>query len=373
MPATPPHSEANIPFLHLSANTALYGSARLFSVEEILMNHSDYTIRSIDIGYGNTKFVKAIAADGGPITDHFPSIVHRPSGSRQSITDTSDGIYKVIVDGIAFDVGPDLSASFEADHRVLHDNFIDTSHYMALYYGALSQMDTDEIDLLMVGLPVDLMDSKREELESKLQGHHKINGSRTVNIKKVNAIAQPLGGFLNYMATSDLMSELNSATNLLIDPGFFTVDFLLTKGLRDIRSKSGSHPTGMSSYLEAIANEISAEYKINYTNISQIDQCLHSGGFKLYGKDVDLAKYHEKAVSAIMPGVEEIANKVGEGEDVHRIILVGGGANVFLDSIKAIFPNHSIELDSSSSIISNVLGYQLLGNAWASKQPTKEG
>jgi len=321
-------------------------------------------IRSIDVGYGNTKYIESVS-DGIVNTKHFASIVNKASSQQVSITDVSD-IYTVEVDGTEYEVGPGLDPALEGDMRILHDNFIDTEHYMALNYGALSQMDVNEIDLLMVGLPVDLMESKRHDLEVMLQGQHQVAG-RTITIHKVVAVAQPLGGFLYHAATNNMLDGLSSSRNLLIDPGFFTVDYLVTTGLREVKGKSGSHPTGVSAYLKSIAQEISKDFKVNYSNISHIDEGLRTGVFNLYGKPVDLSKYHKKALSAIMPGVEAIANTVGDGINIDRIVLVGGGAALFKEPIQAILPNHTI-LCGKESVVANVMGYQLLGNSWSAKQ-----
>ena len=64
-----------------------------------------------------------------------------------------------------------------------------------------------------------------------------------------------------------------------------------------------------------------------------------------------------------MPGVEAIANTIGDGINIDRIILVGGGASLFKKPIQAILPNHTIQF-SSDSVVSNVTGYQYMGNAW---------
>lgn len=329
-----------------------------------MSDSNNLVIRSIDVGYGNTKYVKTVI-DGKIIADHFPSLVNKVSNHRLSISD-SPNIYTVEVDGTSYEVGPGLDPALEGGMRILHDNFIDTEHYMALNYGALSQMDVSEIDLLMVGLPVDLMASKRADLEALLTGDHQVAG-RTITIHKVVAVAQPLGGFIYHAAANNMLAGLNSSRNLLIDPGFFTVDFLVTTGLREVKGKSGSHPSGVSAYLKSVAQDLSKEFKVNYDNISHIDQGIRTGDFKLYGKSVDLSKYHKKALSSIMPGVEAIANTVGDGINIDRVVLVGGGASLFKNSIQAILPNHTI-LCGDDSVIANVKGYQLMGRNWLAKQ-----
>ncbi|HDY85317.1 MAG TPA: PRTRC system protein D, partial [Methylophaga sp.] len=150
-------------------------------------------IRAVDVGYGNTKYIRNVI-DGIAVADHFPSIVNRPSVNKNSFQESED-IYQVVVNGNNYEVGPGVDAALEGGVRIMHDNYIETEDYMALLYGAISQMNVDVIDLLVVGLPVDLMGSKRAILEKILTGTHRV-GNRDVQVRKVNAISQPLGGFL---------------------------------------------------------------------------------------------------------------------------------------------------------------------------------
>jgi len=119
----------------------------------------------------------------------------------------------------------------------------------------------------------------------------------------------------------------------------------------------------MSAYLKAVAKGISEDLSINYDNISHIDEGIRKGRFRLYGQDVDLTKYHQTALTEIMPAVDAISNKVGDGRSIDQIILVGGGANIFLDPIKKLLPKHHVHCDEHS-VVANVLGFQKIGEAW---------
>ena len=86
----------------------------------------------------------------------------------------------------------------------------------------------------------------------------------------------------------------------------------------------------------------------------------------MYGQNIDLTKYHQTAVSEIMPAVDAISNKVGDGRSIDQIILLGGGAKIFLDPIKKLLPKHNIHCDENS-VVANVLGFQKIGEAWFAK------
>ena len=320
-------------------------------------------IRALDVGYGNTKYIVSVN-NGEAIAAHFPSIVHRPSQIAASLSE-SPSIYQVEVNGNHYHVGPGLDAVFEGGVRTLNDNFIDTDGYMALAYGAISQMDIDdEIDLLVVGLPVALLRTKRRTLEGRLTGTHSING-RTITIHKTVVVAQPLGGFMSFASKHEDIERLSTARNLLIDPGFFTVDYMASTGLREITGSSGSHSSGMSAYLKGLAKELSKNLSRPYENISHIDEGLRTGTFRMFGKEIDLSQFHEKALLELKPAAEVIANTVGTGEAIDQIVLVGGGAHVFKDLVHAILPEHPV-LVAEQSIIANVLGFQMIGESMLS-------
>lgn len=333
------------------------------------MQNKKPVIRAIDVGYGNTKYI-ASSINGQAVADHFPSIVHRPSDDEDGSFAESPYIYRVTVEEQVYHVGPGLDAVFEGGVRTLHENFIETDGYMALVYGALSQMDVDDyIDLLVVGLPVSLMGSKRKALEERLAGTHSVMG-RDIAIKKVVAVAQPLGGFMSFASESTDIAELAVSRNLLIDPGFFTVDFIASTGLREIKGYSGSHPSGVSAYLKGIAKALSEELNEPYTNITNIDQGLRTGRFKLYGHDVDLGLYHKRALQEILPAAEVISNKIGSGSGIDQVILIGGGAALFKDSIQEILPKHNI-ICPEQSVVANVLGFQKIGESLMAQQSKK--
>jgi len=159
--------------------------------------------------------------------------------------------------------------------------------------------------------------------------------------------------------------------NLVIDIGFFTVDYIAARGLKEINSLSGSSPYGMHALLSKICQLISKDLKINYDNISSIDEGLNTGYFSLYGKKIDLAKYLKKSTSVFQPAIKEICNKIGDGREVGQIILVGGGSQYFEPLLKKAFPQHPI-MKCESPQFSNVLGFQFMGELKMANNTLKE-
>ena len=53
------------------------------------MNNINPVIRAVDVGYGNTKFIRNIV-NGRAEADHFPSLVNRPSVNKNSFQESPD-------------------------------------------------------------------------------------------------------------------------------------------------------------------------------------------------------------------------------------------------------------------------------------------
>ena len=80
----------------------------------------------------------------------------------------------------------------------LHEDYIESDSYKALFFGSLIESGSDTIDILVTGLPVNhCTEKKKRALENKLKGIHKVNEKNTINIKKVIVIEQPIGSYMD--------------------------------------------------------------------------------------------------------------------------------------------------------------------------------
>jgi plasmid segregation protein ParM len=325
------------------------------------MNKTKLIVRALDIGYGACKFIRGLGHNGAPLTDSFPSIVKSlPDRSHVSSLARRDTCV-ITINGQLYETGKDMDAAFDGgSNRTLHENFIDTDEYAVLLKSALYYMDEETIDLLVVGLPVSYMESKSAALRKLILGKHTVN-NKTISVLGIHIVPQPIGGFMSLVKQEDIAPNIvKIQRNLLIDPGFFTVDYIAVRGLKEINDLSGSTPHGMHTLLTRICEYISKDFKINYNNISSIDEGLQSGTFTLFGKKVALDKYVKKSIHVFKPAIKEITNKVGDGREVNQIILVGGAAKYLEPLLKKAFPLHPIVLCKAPQL-SNVLGFQFIG------------
>lgn len=313
-------------------------------------------IRAIEIGYGTTSYTKAVV-DGEPQIETFPSNVALKSGS-----DLSGGLSKrntidVDVDGDVYEVGPDAGLlSDRTSSRALTNRYIDTPQYKALFKGALGMMNEDEIDLLVLALPVNNM-RRAEELKAYAIGSHRI-GKQVVVVKDVWVLCQPLAGFLYYANSigQEKFNDLQESNVLCLDFGYGTADHITTRGLKINYKKSGAQNMGMSAILESVVEYLSEldDFKhLDDISLDLVDSAFfkHKGKLRISGKEYDFPTHKstksnfdcEPTIRQITEScLQEIRNSVGSGADIVSIIIMGGGHEAYLSAIKDNYPHHEI-------------------------------
>lgn len=315
------------------------------------------TIRAIDVGYGQTKFTYDVT-DGKPSFRIFPSIVQcvKNEANEERLIKTPDIKNSTVrVKDRFYEVGTDASAN-SYNTGILSETFTKTPEYMALVLGALSLMKpVNVIDTLVLGLPVDYIKTKAANLKKIFVGKHVLPGKRSVLIKNVVVIAQPLGGYLEWLGSINNVTQ--EMKTLVIDPGFYTFDYIVVRNGKDIPSLNGSFPGGMSMLLEFVAEQISKKYNINYTNLRAIEEGIMKGVFRMYGKPVDLSPMMKPFQKETLGIIQRIINKIGDGRDIDQIVLVGGGSRMFYGAIKSIFNKHQLTV-IDEPIMANVRGFQ---------------
>lgn len=321
-------------------------------------------IRAIEIGYGTLSLTKRVVK-GVPEIETFSSIVAPVSQGG----DLSGGLSKrdtvvVNVDDEWYEVGPDAHLlNDRTSSRTLNNRYIETPQFRALFKGALLRMDITEIDLLVLALPVNTM-RRADELKEFAIGQHKI-GLKTIVVKNVWVLCQPLAGFLAY-ANQIGQQEFNNlclANVLCLDFGFTTADWLVTMGLKINYKRSGAQNMGMSAVLESCAETLKnseAFRQFDDISLSLIDEAFYKrkNEIRISGrgypfptcKNVDINNKPVNVIFDCKPGIRQIAssclqevrNNVGAGADISLIVIMGGSHEVYLDAVKENYPNHNI-------------------------------
>lgn len=328
-------------------------------------------VRALDLGSGWVKFNR-LNPEGKLEYASFPSLAPRHTGRDLSVSLLGKRDTVVVnVEGTLYEVGPD-SADLDSNDstRNLNDQYIYTDQYKAAYLGALHYMGEATIDLLVVGLPLTTI-HRAADLKSLCVGEHKINDTTTVTVKDVLVLPQPLGGLYYCLSQRQDREEfefLAEETNLIIDPGYLTFDFLTTNGEKINDARSGAHPGGVSKVLRAICESLSAKFGVKYDNLSAIDKAIERRRIKINGKVEDLLEHIRYAKPAIEGSVNYMRNVAGDGADIDNIILFGGGQHIFAKTLLNYYKNHTLYVLGDAQF-ANVKGFQAAGEAHARVAP----
>lgn len=330
-------------------------------------------VRALDLGWGYTKYSVLDSLTQEIEYKAFPSLAPRHTGLGLSL-DILGGRDTVVVDvdGTQYEVGPDSVDLDSSDaSRNLNDAYIHTEQYKALFFGALAYMKEPVIDLLVVGLPLSNMQAA-PKLRELVVGKHRINAQTLVEVKDALVVPQPLGGLYHCLGLKDSIEALafmDEETNLIIDPGFLTFDFLFANGTRVVENRSGAHNGGVSKVLRAIAESLSAKFGIRYENLNAIDRALRKRKIRING-EVESLEEHIRSTRGILEApVNYMRNLVGDGSDIDNIILLGGGSAIFKSTIERFYPKHDIILVEDSQL-ANVRGFQRIGEQQAAAKKT---
>lgn len=322
----------------------------------------DAIVRSIDVGFRNTKLV-TVADDRGIECELFPSVA--PATNSRNLSEAlgrKRETVTVTVEGIDYAVGPDaLLAEKPIPTQTLGNDFCLTPEYLALVRGALQRMQVEVVDLLVVGLPVSIFQLRKGDLARRLQGLHPVGAGRTVEVREVKVLAQPHGALIDYALTGGRMRMIRNQRNLIIDCGGRTFDFLVTQAFKVYEQRSDDTKRGMYDVLRVLAAEISQTLGTEYTDYEKLDLALRTGTQPLiFGQPFDLGPHLKAARKIPEEAVSYLRRFVENASDIDAIILSGGSAFFFRDAIRAAFPRHAVH-ELTDPLYANVRGFQQFG------------
>jgi plasmid segregation protein ParM len=320
-------------------------------------------ILGLDIGYSNVKLAFG--------SEEPPKVVLRPAGAAPADRFGSrfdgkaqDDFLHVLVDGDPYVAGvsPDRA---ELWSRALHADYTASSSYQALFHAGLLLSEMNRIDVLVTGLPVaQYMDAtRRDALTKKMSGTHQITPKRAVTVESVKVIPQPIGGLLDYISQSG--EDIEDARVLVIDPGFFSVDWVVVVNNELHRQSSGTSLNASSVVLEEASTLIAKDYG-SAVSVETLEQAarMNTGSILVLGERVEIAPYIEQASRLVAPVVTESIQKSlrTEKQMPDLIVLVGGGAVFFHEAIQESFSRLRV-VTPEEPVFSNARGFWLMGAA----------
>jgi plasmid segregation protein ParM len=321
-------------------------------------------VLGIDIGYSNLKL--ALGKHGSE-----PKVLLRPAGAApadrlgEMITGKKDEDFlRVVVNGKPFVAGlsPDRA---ELWSRELHEDYPSTESYRALFHAGLLLSELEHIDILITGLPVSqyLNQDLRNRLQTLMAGEHQVTPRRRITVENVKVVPQPVGGFVDHVWNLKDASEFEDSRVLVVDPGFFSVDWVLISNGELRRQSCGTSLEASSVILDEAAKLLANDFGGNVGR-ERLENAIRQTQteVRLFGEKIDITPYLKTAADKVGPIVttrlRESLRKENAGADI--VLLVGGGAGFFESSIKEAFPQLKVSTPESP-VFANARGFWRMG------------
>lgn len=318
-------------------------------------------VLGMDIGYSNLKLAWGDKNAKKPMTAVYPAGAAPADCISASITSDGSGRgFNVVVDGEEYVAGVEQS-SIDGWERVLSKEYPFSTDYKALFFASLLAVEKETVDLLVTGLPVEQCADKdyKESVMNHLQGRHEVRPGVFVNVSKVMVIPQPVGAYIDYLMSCENPAIVQVSRVLVIDPGFFSVDYCaIDKGNFD-KASSDSSQEAMSVLLEEAGKLITQDHGRPFDLASLEDAVRGDMQVPVFGKMVNLAPYLTLAASNV---AETVMRKVRQNLRRSKVqgadftLLTGGGADLYKQSASKIMEGSQV-VTAYDPVLSNAKGF----------------
>lgn len=322
-------------------------------------------IRAIDVGYSWTKYVVEGSHVDAIRCRAFPSVAPRASGRDLALDGlTQRQTVSIAIDGVVFEVGPEAVLVQDVVQALPHDNrYIHTPEYLALVRGALRLMHVDQVDLLVVGLPVALFGPQREALAARLLGGHDLGTGAPLAVRAVRVLAQPVGALFSAAIEHPSLQHLQRSRLLLVDAGWRTLDWVVTSGGRILDKRTDSVAKSLFDVVDAIGRAIARDLgvQLGAADYARIDEALRrKESVRIAGTSIALEPYLPLGQRVADEAVTALRRLVQDGTDIDHIVLAGGGASFFVDALARAYPRHPLT-PVPDAFFANCRGFQIAG------------
>jgi plasmid segregation protein ParM len=294
-----------------------------------------------------------LAPGGAAPAEHMPDKLLSTKGTADHSV--------ITVDGEQWVGGVDVHR-LQGWERELHEDFPSTKTYTALFYTALLDAGVTNIDLLVTGLPVSQAkdEKKKSELAKKLTGTFRVTPKKDITVKKAVVIPQPLGAYLDLVYTDGTnLDELEEASLLVIDPGFYSVDWVtLERG--EVRSAvAGTSTNAMSVLIEEVDRAIAKDYGRN-AGRDYLEQAVRRRATKIMhqGENIELGPYlraaSDKVANQALTKMRQALRSEVRQPDI--VLLTGGGATHYKGAAADIYPKAKV-IVPEDPVLANVRGF----------------
>ena len=150
---------------------------------------------------------------------------------------------------------------------------------------------------------------------------------------------------------------------VVIDPGFFSVDWVALEAGEIRYSSSGTSLQAMSVLLETIDKLISEDHGAK-VGMDRLEKAMRTGDLQvlLFGEKVDISPYLNAAMKKVAPVALTAMRQSMRDESINAdlVLIAGGGALAYKEAAKEIFSRSKI-IVPEQSVLANVRGFWFYG------------
>ncbi len=314
----------------------------------------------LDIGYSNLKV--AIGKNGATETHAYPaSAALAGSQTRLGLRGKSTG-FQVLVDGVQYVAGADPETLSDYT-RVVHEDYASSVQYKALFHAALVASGASVVEHLVIGLPVWQFDDLKivDSLQKQLTGEHQVAAKVKIKVEKVSVVPQPFGAFLDAVSGLNQDDPIYESTVLVVDPGFYSVDWVVIDKGQFKKDRSGSSMQASSVVIERIMELIREDYGQSPAR-ERIENALREGKTRVVvsGEYREIGDYVAQASGEISANIVDSIREMLRDRSVaiDAVIMAGGGSGFYDKAIRTAFPKARF-LESLDPVLANARGFLL--------------
>lgn len=326
------------------------------------MNLNKAFVVGLDIGYSNVKIACGDANSLEPSVTVIPAYATSEPETDLALAKKSEHETKVYPNGNEWRVFTN-----RVGHRELHDKYHNTEMYMALFYAAIIKATEGRekvIDILVTGLPVRIANSQseRDQLAKVLTGNHEVAPGVIITVKEVVVLSQGVGIMNDVLNRDGMISDedVEFSNILVIDPGFYSMDYVMfSRGDRK-REFSGSSLNATSVIIDEMVRLLESQHPEEGTQEAERIETALRRGEKTFNngfRNVEIQQLVDNVTPRVVGSVvAELLNRTRSVGPIHIIISAGGASGFYDAPIKDAFRQARV-IQSPYPVASNSIGY----------------
>jgi hypothetical protein len=327
----------------------------------------------INIGYGHTK-IRTMQG-----YQSFPSIAH-PANTQFTGLGMERQSRIVRYNGMDYEVGQDakfLSRQLSAG-KVLRPRWLDTVQYKVFQQAVWdilhesSEGSGKKPWTIVTGVAVE--HSKDQDYLDRLQftwiGEHQTSKGESIVIETCRAVPEPMGAYWAMVLSDPQLKErVKNRTVIVVDLGYYTIDWIGIHGNRLIPALSSGDNLGMHTLYAEFQKYIQGTYSLSM-DLVDIENRIRDphATIRIGGKDVSLEHVLSPVLEQVLPAVvNRFLEGIGSVSREDALYLVTGGGAKFLYPYLREYLDHAELYITPDPQRDNADGYYMLATALSQK------